>query len=170
MRVEARAEAPRARGGREEIDVSRLPARPLDGPPQSLRPQLNGAATEAPTHLVHALVRPERLGVEIEVAQLPEARRCRREMDTIGRLESPRSSYATPAPSSGTTRASRRRQLPTNHSHAARPLGATRAYQRDSSSKPLHPSLRVAALRNSSEKRGSDPPKNSLDGRSFHIS
>src|SRR5437773_8046527 len=85
------------------------------------------------------------------------------------RLESPRASYATPA-TSGTTRAPRRRQLPTNHRHAARPLGATRAYQRDPSSKTPHPPLPVAALRNSSETRGSDPPKISLDGRSFHIS
>jgi hypothetical protein len=85
------------------------------------------------------------------------------------RLESPRASYATPA-TSRTTRAPRRRQLPTNHRHAARPLGATRAYQRDSSSKAPHPPLRVAALRNASEKRGSDPPKIFLDDRSFHIS
>src|SRR5262249_49608980 len=34
----------------------------------------------------------------------------------------PRASYATPA-TSGTTRAPRRRQLPTNHCHAALPLG-----------------------------------------------
>ena len=90
------------------------------------------------------------------------------------RLESPRASYATPAPPSGTTRAPRRRQLPTNHGHAARPLGATRAYQPDSSSKTPHPPLRVGALRNSSparsKLRGFDPPKNLLDGRSFHIS
>ena len=65
------------------------------------------------------------------------------------RLESPRASYATPGPGIGTTRAPRRRQLPTNHGHAARPLGATRAYQPDSSSKTPHPPLRVGALRNS---------------------
>src|SRR5262245_55674203 len=85
------------------------------------------------------------------------------------RLESPRASYATPA-TSGTTRAPRRRPLPTNHRHAALPLGATRVYQRDSSSKTPHPPLRVATLRNSSETRGSDPPKILRDGRSFHIS
>src|SRR5262245_36582512 len=90
------------------------------------------------------------------------------------RLESPRASYATPAVASGTTRAPRWRPLPTNHGHAARPFGATRVYQPDSSSKTPHPPLRGAALRNSSLPRinakGSDPPKNVLDGRSFHIS
>src|SRR6266540_64433 len=86
------------------------------------------------------------------------------------RLESPRASYATPGPWIGMTRAPRRRQLPTNHGHAARPLGATRAYQPDSSSKTPHLPLRVAPLRNSLEPSGPDPPKNSLDGRSFHIS
>ncbi len=45
------------------------------------------------------------------------------------RLESPRANYATPAAPSGTTRAPRQRQLPTNHGHADRPLGVTRAYQ-----------------------------------------
>src|SRR5262249_6530712 len=66
------------------------------------------------------------------------------------------------------TRAFRRRQLPTNHGHAALPW-ATRVYQPDSSSKTPHPPLRAVALRNSFAQRGSDPPKNSLDGRSFHI-
>ena len=42
------------------------------------------------------------------------------------RLESPRPSYATPGPRIGTTRAPRRRQLPTNHGHAALPLGNPR--------------------------------------------
>src|SRR5262249_3041000 len=69
----------------------------------------------------------------------------------------------------GTTRAFRRRQLPTNHGHAALPL-ATRVYQPDSSSKTPHPPRRAVVLRNSFAQRGSDPPKNSLDGRSFHIS
>jgi hypothetical protein len=64
------------------------------------------------------------------------------------RLESPRASYATPAPPSGTTRAPRRRQLPTNHGHADRSFGATRVYQPDSSSKTPHPPLRAVALRN----------------------
>jgi hypothetical protein len=84
------------------------------------------------------------------------------------RLESPRASYATPDLQPRTTRASRRRQLPTNHGHAALPL-ATRVYQPDSSSKTPYPPLRAVALRNPCEKRGSDPPKISLDGRSFHI-
>ena len=86
------------------------------------------------------------------------------------RLESPRASYATPAVPSGTTRAPRWRQLPTNHGHADRLLGVTRVYQPDSSSKTPHPPLRAVALRTSCERRGSDPPKNLLDGRSFHIS
>ena len=86
------------------------------------------------------------------------------------RLESPRASYATPALPTRMTRAFRPRPLPTNHGHAARPLGATRAYQPDSSSKTPHLPPARRRLRNSSERRGSDPPKNSLDGRSFHIS
>jgi transposase len=57
---------------------------------------------------------------------------------TMGaRLESPRRTYATPGPRTGTTRAPRRRPLPTNHGHAALPR-ATRVYQLDSSSKPPH--------------------------------
>src|SRR5262245_54798846 len=72
------------------------------------------------------------------------------------RLESPRASYATPACRSRTTRASRRRQLPTNHGHAALPL-ATRVYQPDSSSKTPHPPLRAAVLRKSSDTRGEQP-------------
>src|SRR6266542_2879840 len=52
------------------------------------------------------------------------------------RLESPRSTSATPA--FGDSRSLRPRQLPTNHGHAARPSRATRAYQGDSSSKPPH--------------------------------
>ena len=57
---------------------------------------------------------------------------------TMGaRLESPRRTYATPGPRTGTTRAPRRRQLPTNHGHAALPR-VTRVYQLDSSSKPPH--------------------------------
>jgi hypothetical protein len=86
------------------------------------------------------------------------------------RLESPRTCYATPSLRTGTTRASRRRQLPTNDGHAARPLGATRAYQRDSSSKPPHRPRCADALRTSAKPGGPGPPKKSLDGRSFHIS
>lgn len=85
------------------------------------------------------------------------------------RLESPRANYATPAPTR-MTRALRQRQLPTNHGHAARPLGATRAYQPDSSSKTPHRPPRAVALRNSFERRGPGPPNNLVDGRSFHIS
>src|SRR3989442_13965353 len=43
------------------------------------------------------------------------------------RLESPRASYATPGVRIGTTRAPRRRQLPTKRCHAALLFGATRA-------------------------------------------
>src|SRR5437899_5313325 len=53
------------------------------------------------------------------------------------RPESPRASYATSGFRIGTTRVSRRRQLPTKQ-HAALLFGATRAYQPDSSSKPPH--------------------------------
>jgi hypothetical protein len=86
------------------------------------------------------------------------------------RQESPRDSYATLHWQMGMTRAPRRRQLPTNHGHAALSFGTTRAYQPDSSSKPPHHPLRVGALRNFDLKRGSGPPKKSLDGWSFHIS
>src|SRR5207245_2379596 len=48
------------------------------------------------------------------------------------RLQSPRASYATPGFRIGTTRAPRRRQLPTKRCHAALLFGATRAYQPDS--------------------------------------
>src|SRR2546421_11498403 len=54
------------------------------------------------------------------------------------RLESPRVRYATPGFLAGTTRAPRRRQLPTKRCHAALLCGVIRAYQPDSSSKPLH--------------------------------
>src|SRR2546426_1019228 len=54
------------------------------------------------------------------------------------RLESPRVRYATPGFLAGTTRAPRRRQLPTKRCHAALLFGVIRAYQPDSSSKPLH--------------------------------
>ena len=54
---------------------------------------------------------------------------------TRARLEGPRRPYATPGPKIGTTRALRRRQLLTNHSHAALPWRVSRASQRDSSSK-----------------------------------
>jgi len=62
------------------------------------------------------------------------------------RLESPRASYATPGFRIGTTRAPRRRQLPTKRCHAALLFGATRAYQPDSSSKPLHRQPRAGVL------------------------
>jgi hypothetical protein len=52
------------------------------------------------------------------------------------RLESPRLNLCDAL--SGDSRSLRRRQLPTNHGHAARPFRATRAYQGDSSSKPPH--------------------------------
>src|SRR5213593_2959640 len=52
------------------------------------------------------------------------------------RLESPRPNYATASLSAGSIRDPRERQLPTNHGHAALPLGAIRAYQSDSSSQP----------------------------------
>ena len=52
------------------------------------------------------------------------------------RSESPPRPCATPRCQTGTTRALRRRQLPTNHCHAALPWRVTRASQRDSSSKP----------------------------------
>src|SRR5205809_1738693 len=66
------------------------------------------------------------------------------------RLESPRASYATPGFRIGTTRAPRRRQLPTKRCHAALLFGATRAYQPDSSSKPLHRQPRAGVLGKSS--------------------
>src|SRR4029434_5617106 len=97
------------------------------------------------------------------------------------RLESPRASYATPGVRIGTTRAPRRRQLPTKRCHAALLLGVPRAYQPDSSSKPLHrqpcagvlgnpsvlpPEPRECPHRPRDRKRRHTP----LDGRSFHIS
>ena len=62
------------------------------------------------------------------------------------RLESPRVCYATPGLPIGPTRASRRRQLPTNQCHAALPSPVIRAYQPDSSSKPSHRHPRADAL------------------------
>src|SRR6267378_1304065 len=52
------------------------------------------------------------------------------------RSESPRRNYATSSPAAGSIRAARERQLPTNHGHAALPLGVIRVYQSDSSSPP----------------------------------
>ncbi len=82
--------------------------------------------------------------------------------------------YATPGLGIGMTRATRRRQLPTNHGHAALPLGVTRAYQPDSSSKPPHRAPSADALRNlsASVKRASNERERNemLDGWSFHIS
>ena len=62
------------------------------------------------------------------------------------RLESPRVCYATPGLPIGPTRASRRRQLPTNQCHAALPSPVIRAYQPDSSSQPSHRHPRADAL------------------------
>src|SRR5437899_9953305 len=64
------------------------------------------------------------------------------------RLESPREHYATPDLEIEANRAPRRRQLPTNHGHAALPGGVIRAYQSDSSSQPPHRQPRAGALRN----------------------
>ena len=89
------------------------------------------------------------------------------------RLESPRVRYATPDPAIPATRASRRRQLPTNHGHAALPSRAIREYQLDSSSKPPRRQPRAGAPRNSvAPIRGPSSARcsNPLDGRSFHIS
>ena len=97
------------------------------------------------------------------------------------RLENPRASYATPGFRIGTTRAPRRRQLPTKRCHAALLCGATRAYQPDSSSKPLHRQPRAGVLGNSStfaralrghQHRPRDRGRryNPLDSWSFHIS
>ena len=97
------------------------------------------------------------------------------------RLESPRVRYATPGFLAGTTRAPRRRQLPTKRCHAALLFGATRAYQPDSSSKPLHRQPCVGVLgksfRPTREMPGSRHRRRDrrrrhkpLDGRSFHIS
>jgi Transposase len=96
------------------------------------------------------------------------------------RLESPRASYATPGFRIGTTRAPRRRQLPTKRCHAALPSGAIRVYQPDSSSKPPHRQPGAGAfgkpipirviLGHQHRLRGPTTRKKSLDGRSFHIS
>ena len=88
------------------------------------------------------------------------------------RLESPRRNSATSGAHIGTTRAARRRQLPTKRCHAALLFGVTRAYQPDSSSKPLHrqPCARVLGSlpqRRPQHRRRRHKP---LDGRSFHIS
>jgi hypothetical protein len=97
------------------------------------------------------------------------------------RLESPRVCYATPGLPIGTTRASRRRQLPTNQCHAALPSPVIRVYQPDSSSKPSHRQPDADALGKSSAPsrefhgcrcRSRDRCRLTklLDGRSFHIS
>ncbi len=97
------------------------------------------------------------------------------------RLESPRVRYATPGFLAGTTRAPRRRQLPTKRCHAALLFGVIRAYQPDSSSKPLHRQPCVGVLgksfRPTREMPGSRHRRRDrrrrhkpLDGRSFHIS
>src|SRR2546428_3233686 len=97
------------------------------------------------------------------------------------RLESPRDRYATHDVRIGTTRALRRRQLPTKRCHAALLFGATRAYQPDSSSKPLPRQPRVGVLGNlltltramlegQHRPRDQGSPDNPLDSWSFHIS
>jgi hypothetical protein len=97
------------------------------------------------------------------------------------RLESPRANYATPGLRIGTTRALRRRQLPTKRCHAALLFGATRAYQPDSSSKPPHRQPRAGVLGNLStlpramlgrrqRPRHRGRRYNPLDSWSFHIS
>src|SRR5437879_1775095 len=97
------------------------------------------------------------------------------------RRESPRVRYATPGFLAGTTRAPRRRQLPTKRCHAALLFGVIRAYQPDSSSKPLHRQPCVGVLgksfRPTREMPGSRHRRRDrrrrhkpLDGRSFHIS
>src|SRR5207245_11592693 len=97
------------------------------------------------------------------------------------RLESPRASYATPGFRIGTTRAPRRRQLPTKQCHAALLFGVTRAYQPDSSSKPLHGQPRAgvlgklslltrAILRRQLRPRDRRRRYKPLDSWSFHIS
>src|SRR3989449_10836641 len=95
------------------------------------------------------------------------------------RPESPRASYATSGFRIGTTRVSRRRQLPTKQ-HAALLFGATRAYQPDSSSKPPHrqpcagvlgksstPTREMLARQHRPRDRGRRHKL--LDGWSFHI-
>jgi transposase len=74
---------------------------------------------------------------------------------TRARLESPRANYATPDQPIRTTRALRRRPLPTNHGHAALPR-ATRVYQLDSSSTPPD-RVRADALRITRRSRGPGP-------------
>jgi hypothetical protein len=97
------------------------------------------------------------------------------------RLESPRVCYATPDVRIAAIRASRQRQLPTKRCHAARLFGATRAYQPDSSSQPLHRQPRpgilgkfstVTLARREPPHRLRDPGRHSkpLDSWSFHIS
>src|SRR5207245_2806976 len=97
------------------------------------------------------------------------------------RRESPRGRYATPGVLAGTARAPRRRQLPTKRCHAALLFGVIRAYQPDSSSKPLHRQPCVGVLgksfRPTREMPGSRHRRRDrrrrhkpLDGRSFHIS
>ena len=70
MRVEARAQAPGAGRGREEVDVARRPARAPEDVPHRRRTDLDGAPLEALVELVDALIGRERLGVEIEVAAI----------------------------------------------------------------------------------------------------
>lgn len=88
------------------------------------------------------------------------------------RLERPRRNSATSDLRIGTTRAARRRQLPTNRCHAALLYGAIRAYQSDSSSKPLHRQPCAGVLGNLHQRPHQDPRHRHkpLDGRSFHIS
>ena len=96
------------------------------------------------------------------------------------RSESPRRPYATPGCQTGTTRARRRRQILTNHSHAALPWRVTRAYQSDSSSKWPARQPGADALGNMStpsrqrlggahRPRDRGCPNQVLDGASFQI-
>src|SRR5262245_52962843 len=72
----------------------------------------------------------------------------RRRSRDVGEAESHRTSHATPGYRMGTTRAPRRRRLPTKPCHVARPSVAIRAYRPGSSSNlPL------------SAKRWRDPPQ-----------
>ena len=66
------------------------------------------------------------------------------------------------------TRAPREHALATEHGHAALPLGVTRVYQRDSSSKRPRRSVFLSLTQRPRPPSGRDGP--CLDKRSFHIS
>src|SRR6185436_12214074 len=65
--VEARAEPPRARRGRDEVHIARRPPRPPEDGAHRGGADLDGAALEPVIELVDALVRREGLGIEVEV-------------------------------------------------------------------------------------------------------